>query len=431
MNKGMLATALLALLPAAHASESDALAKHNASLTAQVVEWRRHLHQHPELSNRETATAAYVAEHLRQLGLQLTTGVAHTGVVALLDSGKPGPTVMLRADMDALPVTEQVDLPFASTTKTTFRGQEVGVMHACGHDAHVAILMGVAQSLTQMKQQLNGKVLFVFQPAEEGAPEGEEGGAELMLKEGLFQRYQPDVAFGLHVTSALPVGVIGMKSGPAMASADRFVINVSGEQTHGSRPWNGADPIVASANIINAVQTLVSRQLDITKAPAVVSFGSIHGGVRSNIIPDQVELVGTIRTFDEGMRAQIHQHLPEIAANSAASLGATAATTVEVGYPVTVNDPQLSQWAMPYLAQHSSSEAVVNTGLITGAEDFSFFAQQVPGVYFFLGVTPQGQDPRHAPSNHSPKFYIDEAALPVGVNALTQLTLAQMNNPKL
>ncbi|CAM4232943.1 amidohydrolase [Pseudoalteromonas ostreae] len=398
------------------------LKKANHSVSEKVITWRRHLHQYPELSNREFETAKYITKHLKALGLEVQTGVAHTGVVAKLKGGKKGPLVALRADMDALPVTEQVDLPFASTQTSTYRGNEVGVMHACGHDNHVAILMAVAESLTKIQDDLAGDVLFVFQPAEEGAPEGEEGGAELMLKEGLFKE-KPDAVFGLHVTSSLNTGQIGFREGPLMASEDSFTINVQGRQTHGSRPWNGVDPIVASSQIIMATQTILSRQVDVTKSPSVISFGAINGGIRSNIIPDSVELIGTIRTFDQAMRADIKKRLVTTAEMVAESGGAKADVHIDHGYPVTVNDVKLTQKMTPTLTKVAGAENIITTDLITGAEDFSYYALETPGLFFFLGVTPQGQDAKTAASNHSPRFYADEQALQLGVNAMTQLVV--------
>ncbi|MBB1308488.1 amidohydrolase [Pseudoalteromonas sp. SR41-8] len=398
------------------------LKKANHSVSEKVITWRRHLHQYPELSNREFETAKYITKHLKALGLEVQTGIAHTGVVAKLKGGKKGPLVALRADMDALPVTEQVDLPFASTQTSTYRGNEVGVMHACGHDNHVAILMAVAESLAKIQDHLAGDVLFVFQPAEEGAPEGEEGGAELMLKEGLFKE-KPDAVFGLHVTSSLNTGQIGFREGPLMASEDSFTINVQGRQTHGSRPWNGVDPIVASSQIIIATQTISSRQVDVTKAPSVISFGAINGGVRSNIIPDSVELIGTIRTFDQAMRADIKKRLVKTAEMVAESGGAKADVHIDHGYPVTVNDVKLTQKMTPTLTKVAGAENIITTDLITGAEDFSYYALETPGLFFFLGVTPQGQDAKTAASNHSPQFFADEQALQLGVNAMTQLVV--------
>ena len=392
------------------------------SVSEKVITWRRHLHQYPELSNREFETAKYITNHLKSLGLEVQTGVAHTGVVAKLSGGKKGPLIALRADMDALPVTEQVDLPFASKQTSTYRGNEVGVMHACGHDTHVAILMAVAESLVKIKDQLAGDVLFVFQPAEEGAPEGEEGGAELMLKEGLFKQ-KPEAVFGLHVTSSLNTGQIGFREGPLMASEDSFTINVTGRQTHGSRPWNGVDPIVASSQIIMATQTIASRQVDVTKAPSVISFGAINGGIRSNIIPDNVELIGTIRTFDQTMRADIKKRLAKTAELVAESAGAKADVHIDHGYPVTVNNIALTQKMTPTLARIAGADNIITTDLITGAEDFSYYALETPGLFYFLGVTPKDQNAKTAPSNHSPQFYVDESALQLGVESLSQLVV--------
>lgn len=340
-SRTLIASALALSFMAAGLSSAQAAtsampdaAKLAAGVEQKVIDWRRDLHQHPELSNREFRTSKIIEKHLKSLGLEVQTGVAHTGVVAILKGGKPGPLIAIRADMDALPVTEVVDVPFASKVTDTYRDQKVGVMHACGHDTHVAMLMGVAENLVKVKDSLAGDVMFIFQPAEEGAPEGEEGGAELMLKEGLFAQRKPEQVFGMHVTSSMPSGMIGLRSGPAMASEDSFTIKVKGSQTHGSRPWNGVDPIVAAAQIITNVQTIVSRQVDITKAPAVVSFGAVNGGIRSNIIPDEVELIGTIRTFDQPMRADIKVRLAQMAELSAKTIGATATTEIHQGYPV-------------------------------------------------------------------------------------------------
>lgn len=417
-------------LSSADAAQPDA-AKLAASVEQKVIDWRRDLHQHPELSNREFRTSKIIEKHLKSLGLEVQTGIAHTGVVAILKGGKlkggkPGPLIAIRADMDALPVTEVVDVPFASKATDTYRGQTVGVMHACGHDTHVAMLMGVAENLVKVKDSLAGDVMFIFQPAEEGAPDGEEGGAELMLKQGLFAKRKPDQVFGMHVTSSMPSGMIGVRSGPAMASEDSFTIKVKGRQTHGSRPWNGVDPIVAAAQIITNVQTIVSRQVDITKAPAVVSFGAVNGGIRSNIIPDEVELIGTIRTFDQPMRADIKVRLAEIAELSAKTLGATATTEIHQGYPVVVNNPELVASMRPVLASVVGDKMLIEPGLITGAEDFSFYALESPGMFFFLGVTPKGTDPETAASNHSPAFYVDESALKVGVEAMTKVALTAL-----
>ena len=395
------------------------------AVQAKVVAWRRDFHQHPELSNREQRTSAKVAEHLRALGLKPLTGIAHFGVVAIITGGKPGPKVALRADMDALPVTEQVDVPFASKVTTTFNGQTTGVMHACGHDAHTGILLGIADALVAIQKDLPGQVMLVFQPSEEGAPVGEEGGASLMLKEGLFKDFKPDAVFGLHVLSTLQAGQIGVRQGPLMAASDRFTITVKGRQTHGSRPWGGIDPIVTAADLIGSAQTIVSRRTDIAKLPAVVSFGAIHGGIRYNIIPDQVELVGTIRTFDEGMRQKIFADLKNVAEHVSAANGATADAQVpdSPGNPVTVNDPALTARMTPSLEAVVGKGNVVETPLQMGAEDFSYYAREVPAMYFFVGATAKGIDPATAPSNHSPQFALDESALDLGLRAMLQVTL--------
>ncbi|RUO25839.1 amidohydrolase [Aliidiomarina minuta] len=417
--------AVIASVSLSHAAlaENLELRAISADLEQQVIEWRRDIHQHPELSNREFRTAALVAEHLESLGMEVQTEVAHTGVVGFLRGGKPGPTIALRADMDALPVTEQTDVPFASTAIGEYRGQEVGVMHACGHDLHVAILMGAAQHLASIQDEIAGNVMFIFQPAEEGAPPGEEGGAELMLKEGLFSEHKPDAVLGIHVWSAGTTGTIGYREGALMASSDRFEIFVKGEQTHGSRPWGGVDPIVAAAQIINNVQTIVSRQVDITAAPAVVSFGKIEGGVRNNIIPDEVYLEGTIRNFDMDIRQQIFKKLETTAVHTAKSSGAEADVHIHEGYPVTYNNPELVQRLMPTTQRVAGTDNVHQNELVTGAEDFSFYANEVPGMFVFLGITPPGQDPATAPSNHSPHFYADEDALKVGTELFVNWVL--------
>lgn len=394
-----------------------------ANNNEQIVEWRRWFHQHPELSNREFNTAEYLARELTNMGLDVKTGIAKTGVVALLKGAQPGKTVALRADMDGLPVREETGLDFASTVEAEFGGTKVGVMHACGHDVHMAILLGVAKTLSGMREKISGNVLFIFQPAEEGAPRGEEGGAELMLKEGLFEQHKPDAVFGLHVGLNMPAKTIALRNGPMMAAVDTMTINVSGRQTHGARPWGGVDPIVTSAQIINGLQTIVSRQVDITKAPAIVTIGKISGGIRHNIIPDDVELWGTIRTFNQEMRSQIHAKIKLIAENIAASAGATATVEIETGYPVTANDSALFDQMLPTLVKVSGQREVVTPQLVTGAEDFSFFANEVPGLYFYLGSVPDGQDPLTAPSNHSPLFDVDESILGIGTRALSHLAV--------
>src|SRR5687768_14836916 len=341
-----------------------------------VVRWRRDFHEHPELGNREIRTAKIVADHLRRLGIEVHTGVAHTGVVGVLRGGRPGKVVALRADMDALPVTEQVSVPFASKVKATYNGQEVGVMHACGHDNHAAILMGVAEVLAGMKNQLPGTVVFIFQPAEEGAPAGEEGGAALMLKEGAFDDPKPDAVFGLHVWGAGTVGHIGYRSGGMMASSDLLRITVKGKQTHGAAPWAGVDPIVASSQIVLGLQTIASRQLDVTKTPSIITIGSIHGGVRYNIIPDEVQLDGTIRTFSSDVQREMHRRIKQTAESIAASAGATAEVVITPLYPVTINDPALMEKMLPTLRRVAGADMISEQRLITASEDFSFFAQR-------------------------------------------------------
>ncbi len=388
-----------------------------------VVSLRHHFHQYPELGNREFKTAEKIAEHLTSLGIEIETGVAHTGIVGTLKGGKPGKTVALRADMDALPVTEKTGLPFASKVTVDWRGQETGVMHACGHDAHMAILLGVAEILAGMKEDIPGTVKFFFQPAEEGAPPGEEGGAKLMIKEGVLKGDDaPEAIFGLHVMPG-PAGLIAYKPEGMMAASDGFSIRVKGQQTHGSMPWGGIDPIAVSAQIINSMQTIVSRQMDITKAPAVVTVGSINGGNRGNIIPEEVVMTGTIRTLDMDMRAEIHERLKRTVTMVAESYGASADIDISIGYDVTFNDPELTAEMLPILDQYSTGGKAMLIKPIMGAEDFSFFQQQIPGLYFSLGVAADDAEPGTSAPNHSPYFYVNDKALPVGVKALSNLAL--------
>ena len=386
-----------------------------------VVAWRRDFHEHPELSNQEFRTAKIVADHLRSLGMEVETEVAHTGVVGTLRGGD-GPVVALRADMDALPVTELVDLPFASKAKGIYQGREVGVMHACGHDNHVAILMGVAEVLAGMGDELPGTVKFIFQPAEEGTPDGSVGGAELMLMEGAFENPRPDVVFGLHVFP-FPAGTIATRPGGLMASSDRHQITIKGKQTHGAVPWAGVDPIVTASQVVLGLQTIVSRQLDATLTPSIVTVGRIEGGVRNNIIPESVELEGTIRTFDAATRTDIHKRIRRTAENIAEAAGATADVVIDQGYGVTRNDPTLYRQMAPTL-EVVAGDRFIEATQTTTAEDFSYFANEVPGLFLFLGVAPD--DPSLIHPNHSPRFYADERALPVGVEALTSMTLDYM-----
>jgi amidohydrolase len=387
-------------------------------VSAKVVAWRRDIHQHPELSNREVRTAKVVADHLRALGLEVRTGVAHTGVIGVLRGGRPGPVVALRADMDALPVTEEVSVPFASKVTAEYNGQKVGVMHACGHDAHTAMLMGAAEVLAGMRNQLPGTVVFVFQPAEEQPPPGEEGGADLMVSQGVLDRPKVDAIFGLHVLP-LPRGEIQWRAGGIMASSDRLEITVHGRQTHGAQPWNGIDPVVVATQIIAALQTITSRQMDLTTAPVVVSIGRIQGGVRYNIIPDRVLLEGTIRTLDEGMRKDVHARIRRTVEHVAQASGARAEVLIEYSTDVTYNDPKLVDRMLPTL-QRVAGKAIAQALPATTAEDFSEYQKKVPGMFFFLGITPPGTEPV---VNHSPRFVVDEAAMPVGVRALAYLAV--------
>jgi amidohydrolase len=407
----------LALEPSPLAARIDAVLEDGRP---RLVEWRRHIHQHPELGNREVETARFVAERLRSFGLTPRTGVAKTGVVAVIEGGRPGPVVALRADMDALPVTEQVDLPFASKATATWEGKTVGVMHACGHDTHVAMLLSAAEALASVRSELPGKVLLVFQPAEESVPRDEQpAGAELMLREGVFDDPRPEAVFGLHVMAPLESGVVGYRQGPLLAAADAFEIVVKGRQTHGSKPWSGVDPIVVGSEIVSALQTIVSRSLDLTREPAVVSVGQFESGVRNNIIPDRARLVGTIRTFDPAMRDEVHARIRRIADSVAAAHGATVEVRVDSGYPVTSNDAALLRRMLPTL-ERAAPGMTREVPKITGAEDFSLFANRVPGLFAFVGVTPR-ERLGTAATNHSPLFYVDEAALPTGARVLAHL----------
>ncbi len=426
MKAALIATALAGL--AVGAARADIMPANldaaAAALVPQVIEWRRDFHRHPELANREFRTAAKVADHLRSLGLKVRTGMAHTGVVAVITGALPGPTIMLRADMDGLPVTERTDVPFRSTATGEFRGRPVGVMHACGHDAHTAMLMGTAQVLAGMRERLPGKVLLVFQPAEEGVPEGERGGAPLMLEEGLLDIARPDAAFALHVGSSLNTGVVAFRPGPLMAGSDFFRIVVTGRQGHGSRPWQGVDAIVVAAQIVNAVQTIVSRQLDITELPAVVSIGAINGGVRHNIIAETVEMLGTIRTFSPAMRQDIIDRIGRTVTHVAEAHGASGRLEMmPAPNPVLENDAALTERAAASLRAVLGDDAVETSNLLTVAEDFAHISQRVPSFYYWMGVTPPGQDAATAPDNHSDLFYVDEAALSVGMRTMLRIAV--------
>ena len=391
-----------------------------------IIDLRRSFHQNPELSNREFKTAENIADIMLKMGFKVDTGIAKIGVVAVLDTGRPGPIVGLRADIDGLPVTERTPVPFASTVTSEFLGEKVGVMHACGHDTHIAMLIGAAHVLNKMKNQLTGKVVFVFQPAEEGAPPGEEGGAELMVKEGLIDTYGIDVMFGQHISSGLDVGKIRYRVGGIMAAVNRMVIKVKGKQTHGSRPWSGVDPITTSAQIIMGLQTIIRRQTELTKEAAVISIGKIKGGLRSNIIPEEVEMIGTIRTLDKGMQKDIHEKIRRTVINIAESAGAVAEVTIEKGYPITYNNPELTRSMIGSLYNAIGEENVMITAASTGAEDFSFFAQEVPGMFYFVGGKPLDVSEFDAAPHHTPDFFIDESGLIVGVKGFAALTLDYM-----
>ncbi|ALM52069.1 amidohydrolase [Halomonas huangheensis] len=392
------------------------------ALEQQVIDWRRDIHQHPELGNQETRTAALIAEHLESLGLEVRTGVAETGVVAFLEGGKPGPTIALRADMDALPVEEKNDLPFASQATATYNGKQVPVMHACGHDTHVAMLLGAADALAEMKDQLRGNVLFVFQPAEEGVYEAESWGAEQMLAEGAFDEHPPEAVFGIHVVSSLHTGQLGYRAGPMLASSDTFEIDVTGSQTHGASPWNGVDPIVTASQIVTNAQSIVSRQVDI-RTPSVLTFGIFEGGVRENIIPENVTLKGTLRNFDMDIRDQVFASLDRMATSTAEANGAHAEAHLHEGYPVTVNDPELVNAMLPVARELVGEEDLVEVPMTTAAEDFSYYAQEVPGMFINLGVTPPDENVADAAPNHSPHFFVDEAALKTGTELFVNMAL--------
>jgi len=397
------------------------------SIEEKVIQWRHDIHQHPELSNREFNTAQKVADHLRSLGMEVQTGVAHTGVVGILKGKKPGKVVALRADMDALPVTERNTLPYRSQVVSEYNGQQVGVMHACGHDTHVSILMGAAEILAK-NNNFAGTVKFIFQPAEEGAPDGEKGGAKYMIEEGVLQNPPVDAIFGLHINSGTHVGKIRYKPRGTMAASQRFVIDIQGKQAHGSTPWQSVDPIVTAAQIINGLQTLISRNSELTKEAAVVSVGSIHSGVRFNIIPESLQMIGTIRTLDRDMKEVIRERMKTLVTSIAEAHGAMATVNIQDGTDITYNDPDLTQFAVKSLHKVAGEDNVLLMQAITGAEDFSYFQSQVPGFFFFLGGTPLDMAEEDAPSHHTPDFIVDDASMLLGVKAMTQLTLDYLKN---
>ncbi|MFT5943382.1 MAG: amidohydrolase [Candidatus Paceibacteria bacterium] len=421
-NKAFLGLILLGAVASAQGPNLDAQFK---SVENKVIEWRRDFHQHPELGNREFKTAEKIAKHLKSLGIEVQTGVAHTGVVGILRGNSPGKVVALRADIDALPVSERNDLPFKSNVITEYDGEKVGVMHACGHDTHTAILMGVAEILSKNKDQIKGTVKFIFQPAEEGSPEGEEGGAALMIKEGVLENPKVDAIFGLHINSQTPVGTIRYKSGGTMAASQRFVIDVKGKQSHGSQPWSGVDPILISAKIIDGLQTIISREVNLTNEAAVITVGKITSGVRFNIIPESAEMIGTIRTLDYDMQKIINDRMKEMVPAIAKAYKGEATITIDSGTAITYNDPELVVQMLPTMQRVAGTEKVLTQKAITGAEDFSFFQEKVPGFYFFLG----GMTPGTTESfpHHTPDFRIDDSGMLLGVKTLTQMSLDYLN----
>lgn len=419
----LLTAVLLTAQPTKVSTQANKLAE---DVESKMIAWRHDFHQNPELSNREFKTAEKVAKHLEELGLEVQRGVAKTGVVGILKGAKPGPVVGLRADMDALPVTERVELEWASQAKSSYNGLETGVMHACGHDTHISILMATAEVLSQMKNQLKGTVKFVFQPAEEGAPPGEEGGAKLMVKEGVMKNPDIDVMIGLHISAQGPVGTVSYKSGGTMAASDRWVMKIKGKQSHGSTPWSSIDPVAAAGQIITGMQTVISRNTELTKEAAVLSVGLIRGGVRNNIIPEEVEMIGTIRTLDPDMQVKLHDDFRRVATNIGTAMGAEIDLKIEKYVPVTYNDPALTATLVPYISKAIGSENVSSRKAVTGAEDFSFYAEEVPSFFFFVGGCPTGKDPLTAAPHHTPDFYVDDTGMLTGVKSMLAATLGYM-----
>ena len=420
-----LLTALLAVLTLPLQAQSSISDKAFKKIEKKVIDWRHDIHQNPELSNREFKTAEKIAKHLKSLGIEVQTGVAHTGVVGVLRGNSPGKVVALRADIDALPVTERNDLPFKSTVTAEFLGEKVGVMHACGHDTHTAILMGVAELLSKNKDKIKGTVKFIFQPAEEGPPPGEEGGALLMVKEGVLENPKVDVIFGLHINSQTPVGMIRYKAGGTMAAAQSFSIKVNGKQSHGSQPWSGVDPILISAKIIDGLQTIISREAELTNEAAVITVGKIKSGVRFNIIPESAEMIGTIRTLDYGMKDLINKRMMEMVPTIAKAYGGSATIEIKDATDITYNDPELVAQMLPTLRRVAGREQVIQQKAITGAEDFSYFQREVPGFFFFLGGMTPGN--KESYPHHTPDFKIDDTGMLLGVKALTNMTLDYLN----
>ena len=399
----------------------------SAELAQKVIQWRHEIHQNPELSNREFKTAQKVADHMRALGIDVQTGIAHTGVVGILKGNKPGKVIALRADMDALPVTERNDLPYRSNVRAMYNGQETGVMHACGHDMHVAILMGVAEQLAK-KNDFPGSVKFIFQPAEEGPPQGEEGGADMMIEEGVLENPKVDAIFGLHINSGLHAGKVSYRARGIMASAQRFVINIKGKQAHGSAPWSSVDPIMIAGKIIDGLQSIISRNVDLTNEAAVISVGSIHSGIRFNIIPETAEMIGTIRTLDNGMKEIIRERMKSLVPIIAQAYGGDAVINISDGAPVTYNDPALTAQMIPSIEKVLGKENVLEVNAVTGAEDFSYFQQEIPGLYFFLGgASTSTQESKPLSSHHTPNFMVDDSALIHGVKVMITLTKDYLN----
>lgn len=432
MIKGLLLLGIVIISQQLSAQSDIAKLKEKAAVAADKIEprciaWRRDFHQNPELGNNEFRTSKIIVEHLKRLGLEVKEGVAKTGVVGILKGAKPGPCIALRADIDGLPITERADIPFASKQKATYNGQEVGVMHACGHDTHTAMLMSVAEILSGMKNEIKGTIKFIFQPAEEGPPEGEEGGAELMVKEGVMENPKVDVIFGLHIESDIEVGRIEYKPGAFMAAADWFSIKVKGKGSHGSQPWKGIDPIQVAAQIIDGLQNIVSRQMELTKAPVVITVGKIHGGVRQNIIPEDCQLDGTIRTLDSAMQKEVHQRIRWTAAKIAEASGATAEVSFSGKTLVTYNNPELVKKMIPSLESAAGTGNVKERNWVTGAEDFSYYGTKAPAFFFYLGGMPKGKDPKTAPPHHTADFYVDESGMNTGIKAFCDLVFDYMN----
>lgn len=430
MKKTLLTLTIMGLLASSlFAQKFDKqIEKMVAQTEKDVIEWRHWFHENAELSNREFKTAERIASILKEIGYEPQTGVAKTGVVAILKGGKPGPVVGLRADIDGLPVKERVELPWASKQVAEYNGAEVPVMHACGHDTHISILLGVAKMLYEIKDQVPGTVKFIFQPAEEGAPKGEEGGAELMVKEGVLKNPDVDAIFGLHINAQTPVGTLKVRPEGIMAAVNSMRIDIKGKQAHGSAPWDGVDPVVTAAQMINNFQSIISRNMQLTKAPAVLTIGAIHGGVRYNIIPEDLYMLGTIRTLDADMRTQILQRIREVAQQTAESNNAEVEVWIDEGYPVTYNEPSLYNKMLPTLKRAAGNENVEIIKPITGAEDFSFFQEQIPGLYFFVGGCPPDRDPKKVAGHHTPDFYVDDSGMKLGMKAMMGLTLDYMTN---